>query len=126
MCEIKKDILCSDPSHFFGFCLCYFVAPIHDTARNTFAAYGLDILKPAVLLVLYQTDAETLSVKEIREQIGLDDENIGNNLIQGVLEYLKAAETVENDGWGLIGRWRITEKGRYVIERSAADAGVRD
>lgn len=54
---------------------------INDTARNTFAAYGLDILKHAVLLVLYQTNAETLSTKEVREQIGLDDENIGNNFI---------------------------------------------
>ena len=89
---------------------------MNHNAGNTFAVYGLEILKHAVLLLLYQTASETLSVKEIRERLGLHHKSLGTNLIRDVLEFLKEEETVEDEDWGLIGHWRITEKGVSVIE----------
>ena len=58
--------------------------------------------------------------------MGLHYERLGANLIRDILEFLKEEETVEDAGWGLIDRWRITEKGISVIEGAATDAGVRD
>lgn len=95
---------------------------------NAFASHGLEILKHSVLLVLYQAHLETpshfsesklLSQKEIREHLGLQHVGEANDLIRGVLEYLKVEKYVEHDFWAIRGQWRITKLGISVIEESS-------
>ena len=108
---------------------------INDTARNTFAAYGLDILKHAVLLVLYkETDpvdivaikkkrswpypsGRILKAGEIREELNiLKPQHISantNSLIHGLLDHLR------DDGYAyhyVSQGWTITDRGVSIIE----------
>ena len=96
---------------------------MNDNARNTFASYGLEILKHSVLLVLYQayletpshlSNSKTLSQKKIREHLGLQRVGVANDLILGILEYLKKEKTVEYAAGE--DYWSITKKGVSVIE----------
>ena len=41
---------------------------------------------------------------------------MGNDLIRGVLEHLKAQDYVEKY-WHTAGTWEITDRGRWAIER---------
>ena len=90
-----------------------------ENTRNTYAAYGLEILKRAVLEVLYQQqkDAEelhgqsSLRPTDIRERLDLPRRG---TLIHEILMHIKADGHVE---WlGSNGRWDITENGIKVIE----------
>ena len=96
---------------------------MNDNVRNTFAAYGLEILKRAVLLVLYEeTDPypskRILKAEKIREYLSIPKPckksvNV-NSLTRGVLDHLRhekhAHHYVDQEAWG------ITEKGVSVIE----------
>ena len=90
-----------------------------ENTRNTFASYGLEILKRTVLEVLYQQqkDAEELRVQsslrptDIRQRLDLPGRG---NLIRGILMHLAADGHAE---WlGSSGQWKITENGIKVIE----------
>lgn len=95
---------------------------MYQKTRNDFAAYGLEILKRSVLLVLYDAKQESAAPKrlkagEIRQRLNLPynqspSGNV-NALTQGVLDDLKRnglASHAVRDGW------RITEKGVSLIE----------
>ena len=94
---------------------------MNDNTRNTFASYGLEILKRSVLLVLYQQPLDdtgkhrrTLHQNNIRQQLGIPKQiYTPNNLVRGILDILEEDEYVEFFVGGL---WRITEKGVSVIE----------
>ena len=99
--------------------------------RNTVACYGLEILKYAVLLVLYQdycfnhdhsrlTRSEIGMRLEMRKPDGRDVDN--RELIGGVLLFLQEEELAEKNAHG---RWKITAEGVTVVECCASDAGVR-
>lgn len=82
------------------------------------AAYGLHLLKRAVLRTLYE-ECELgphyyLSTRQIRVNLGLQNPAINANLVRGILEYLNADRCVE-ETWIVQGTWRITRKGvRFV------------
>ena len=94
----------------------------HNT-RNEFASYGLEILKRAVLLVLYEeTDPypskRILKAEKVREYLSIPKPckksvNV-NSLTRWVLDHFRhekhAYHYVEQEAWG------ITEKGISVIE----------
>ena len=101
---------------------------MNENTRNAFASHGLEILKRAVLLVLYEgTDivyegspylqGNVLTAGAIRQRLGIlrprvISGNI-NALIQGVLDHLQHdghANHYPRQGWA------ITEKGVSVIE----------
>ena len=90
-----------------------------ENARNTYASYGLEILKRAVLEVLYEEhkDAEELRVQSplqptnIRERLNLPRRG---TLIREVLMHLAADGHAER--LGSRGQWKITENGIKVIE----------
>ena len=100
--------------------------------RNTVACYGLEILKYAVLLVLYQdyyiyrghqtglTRVDLGEVLEMRKPDGRDVDN--RELIGGVLVFLQEEGLAEKNRQG---RWKITQEGVTVVECCASDAGVR-
>ena len=85
---------------------------MNDNARNTFASYGLEILKRSVLLVLYEEhkygERRRLLRKEIGERLGIDNVR----LIEGILWelYEEFAECTGNQ------RWYVTPRGISVIE----------
>ena len=90
-----------------------------ENTRNTYASYGLEILKRAVLEVLYQQQKDTEELRaqsslrptDIRERLDLPRRG---TLIHEILMHLKADGHVE---WlGSNGRWDITENGIKVIE----------
>ena len=58
---------------------------MNDNARNTFASYGLEILKRSVLLVLYEEhkygERRRLLRREIGERLGINNVR----LIEGIL-----------------------------------------
>lgn len=90
-----------------------------ESTRNTYAFYGLEILKRAVLEVLYQQqkDAEELRVKSslqptgIREQLDLPRRG---TLIREILMHLAGDGHAER--LGSSGRWNITGNGIKAIE----------
>ncbi len=92
---------------------------MNGNTRNEFASYGLEILKRAVLEVLYQQqkNAEKLGVQSslqptgIREQLGLPRRG---TLIREILMHLAGDGHAEK--LGPSGRWNITENGIKVIE----------
>ena len=100
---------------------------MNDNTRNDFASYGLEILKRAVLLVLYEqyVSGTYLTIKEIGEQLDIRplerDTNRPrgkyahmNGLTHGILAHLLDDGQVE---WlGERGLWQITEAGISVIE----------
>ena len=93
--------------------------------RNDFAAYGLDILKRSVLLVLYEaaehpSSWSRVSMREIIKQLDLPQlkkttEFVGNptDLVRGILQHLRSdnlATHPVHDGW------EITTEGIEFIE----------
>ena len=104
---------------------------MNENTRNAFASYGLEILKRAVLLVLYEqyvsgpSHRRSLTIKEIGEQLDIRplerDTNrprgkhaYMNGLTQGILAHLLDDDQVE---WlGERGLWQIKEAGISVIE----------
>ena len=99
--------------------------------RNTVACYGLEILKYAVLLVLYQDycfnhDRSRLTRSEIGMRLAMrkpDGRGVDNReLIGGVLLFLQEEGLAEKNAHG---RWKITAEGITVVECCASDAGVR-
>lgn len=102
-----------------------------DKTQNKFAAYGLKILKRAVLLVLYdETEAlegGKLQLDEIRERLGIPRiayppvtaGNV-NALVYGILQHLQMGRLVDHLG-RLVDHsvkvgWRITTKGVEFID----------
>ena len=101
-----------------------------ENTRNTYASYGLEILKRAVLEVLYEEGTDVAPIKrshydvgrrltagEIREQLGLPSPQYTagstNALIHGILGYLKDdgyAEHYVHQGW------QITNEGVSFIK----------
>ena len=104
---------------------------MNENTRNEFASYGLEILKRAVLLVLYEqyvsgpSHKRFLTIKEIGEQLDIRplqrDTNRPrgkyvhmNGLTHGILAHLLDHKQVK---WlKEKGRWQITEAGVSVIE----------
>ena len=95
---------------------------INENTRNAFASDGLDILKRAVLLVLYEAQhkGELLQPNEIRHRLGIPrakTERRGHtNLILATLRYLKDEDKVDDQWVGGVTAWQITEKGVSKIE----------
>ena len=89
-----------------------------DKIRNEFAAYGLEILKRSVLLVLYEENlGEKLKPDKIRERLGippLPPYQGGAMLVTDILERLKLDELVD-DSTRREG-WEITAEGIEFIE----------
>ena len=90
-----------------------------ESTRNTHASYALEILKRAVLEVLYEEhkDAEELegqsSLRPTDIRVRLDLPGRGN-LIRGILMHLKVDGHAESPGSS--GQWNITENGIRGIE----------
>ena len=96
-----------------------------DKIRNEFAAYGLEILKRSVLLVLYEADqlptprGKKLRMDTIRKQLGIPritkEVKVGssNALLCGVLQHLHMDGLVAHTvGVG----WEITSEGIEFID----------
>ena len=98
---------------------------------NTVACYGLEILKYAVLLMLYEQhfigQRRPLTRSYIGERFrmkkpgGRDVDN--RELIGGILLYLQEEELVNKNA---AGRWQITALGISVIEECSAESQVPD
>lgn len=95
---------------------------MNQNTHKTFANYGLEILKHAVLSVLYEHAVSGtpafLRQDEIRERLGIPRTKpiAGkrlNRLTAGVLEHLKEEKSVK---YNKKGGWKITEKGVSIIE----------
>ena len=96
---------------------------MNDNVRNTFASYGLEILKHSVLLVLYQQPLDgggkhrrPLKQEKICRQLGKPwrtYDRKGQGLVCGILAHLEYDKYVEDFGGG---EWRIAEGGVSVIE----------
>ena len=104
---------------------------MNENTRNTFASYGLEILKRSVLLVLYDStdvyyddippspygDERLLKAWQIRQRLGIPKLQYvsanENSLIYGILNLLYD----EGLAYHYLSRgWAITEKGVSVIE----------
>ena len=93
----------------------------HENIHSAFASSGLEILKLAVLIVLYQEHAsgglQKLTRLQISERCCIEkpgDKAIDNvPLIEGILYHLREDEAVESNA---VSRWWITEKGISLIE----------
>ena len=92
---------------------------------NTFEVQGLEILKRSVLQVLYECHlwasqddifrSPDLSLKQIRSKLGLPHVGVNNDLVKGILNYLREDRYVkESPVYG--SKWHITEEGISVIE----------
>ena len=83
------------------------------------AAYGLHLLKRAVLDTLYEEcklgPKEYLSTREIRVNLYLQNPAVNANLVRGILEYLKAERYVKEARY-VQGTWQITRKGVKFVE----------
>ena len=95
---------------------------MNDHTRKTYAAFGVEILKIAVLDVLYEHAVSGspgfLRQDEIRERLGIPRTKpiAGkrvNRLTAGVLEHLKEAKCVK---YNKKGGWQITPDGVSLIE----------
>ncbi len=90
--------------------------------RNAFADMGLEMLKRAVLLVLYDETSPSegrIRQDEVRKRLGIKridysaDPARHNALIFGILMHLKDdGYAYHNSGYG----WQITEEGVALIE----------
>lgn len=73
-----------------------------DKIRNEFAAYGLEILKRSVLLVLYEEnlEGEHQLGHKIAERlgIGLPPHHDGGRLVRDILERLRIDDLVDSRG----------------------------
>ncbi|MYD79050.1 MAG: hypothetical protein F4X44_00340 [Gammaproteobacteria bacterium] len=96
-------------------------ADTHENIHSAFASWGLEILKLAVLIVLYQEQAsgglQKLTRLQISERCSIKkpgDRAIDNvPLIEGILFHLLEDGVVESNA---VSRWWITEKGISLIE----------
>lgn len=96
-------------------------ADTHKNIHSAFASAGLEILKLAVLIVLYEEQAsgrrQKLTRLQISERCSIKkpgDKAIDNvPLIEGLLYHLREDEVVESNA---VSRWWITEKGISLIE----------
>ena len=93
---------------------------MNDNTRNTFATFGLEILKRSVLWVLYEEhlgERRRLTRIEISQRLGIKKpggRDIDNRpLIEGILIHLAEEEVVNSNA---VNRWQITEKGVSLIE----------
>ena len=94
---------------------------MNENTRKTFASFGLERLKRAVLDVLYdqQTSGETrrLRRRQICQRFGISapKDRVSDNVprIQGILYHLREEGHVESNA---VNRWRITPEGVSVIE----------
>lgn len=95
-----------------------------DKIRNEFAAYGLEMLKRSVLLVLYEVKQQPrgprlLQMDNIRKRLGIRDLQLEvwvgstNDLVCGVLQHLKMDGLVDHY---IKQGWEITTKGVEFIE----------
>ena len=88
---------------------------MNENTRNAFASYGLEILKRAALLVLYDARDEGLIKQDaVRKRLGIPNiDSKHKALIYGILMHLKA------DGYAhhkVRRGWQITEQGVSIIE----------
>ena len=87
--------------------------------KHKSAAYGLHLLKCAVLRTLYEEcelgQSLYLSTREIRVNLRLQNPAVSANLVRGTLEYLNAEEYVEEASF-VQGTWHLTPKGVKFIE----------
>lgn len=100
--------------------------------RNTVACYGLEILKYAVLMVLYQdycfhryhqTGLTRVCIGDELQMRKPDGRGVDNReLIGGVLLFLQEEGLAEKNAHG---RWKITADGVTVVECCASDASMR-
>ena len=93
---------------------------MNENTRNTFASYGLEILKRSVLLVLYDAALRNEGLIEQHEISNrLDIPYVPNasgntySLIQGILDQLKLDGFAHHE---VDCGWQITEKGVSLIE----------
>ena len=92
-----------------------------DSTQRLLASMGLELLKRAVLLVLYKQPLDwggqhrrPLRQDAIRKRLDIPKRLYhSNRLMRGILEILEDDDYVEFMGEG---RWRITEEGVPVIE----------
>lgn len=93
--------------------------PMDRERQQKSAAYGVHLLKCAVLRTLYQEcklgSRDYLSTREIRENLGLQNPAVNANLVRGVLEYLRSEGYVKEARF-VQGTWEITMKGVKFIE----------
>lgn len=93
---------------------------MNNNARNLLAYHGLELLKDAVLIVLYETERPYLRYKDIYEALGLPrirkvgETNVSDDFIHGVLLRLWEAGLVKVVGNRA--EFKITEKGIKAIE----------
>ena len=92
---------------------------INEKMRNEFASHGLEILKLAVLHVLYEAYKKrngadgSLATWHIIHQLGMEDVTGSRTLVRGVLYHLREDDCVKEAGYQY---WIITEEGISVIE----------
>ena len=86
-----------------------------DETRNQFASYGLEMLKWAVLHVLYQAEAEGepgVKQDKIRQRLKIRHVPYHIPILDGILSHMEADKLVYRVHEG----WSIKEKGVEVIE----------
>ncbi|MDE0011257.1 MAG: hypothetical protein OXU36_08915 [Candidatus Poribacteria bacterium] len=93
---------------------------MNNHTQRLIAASGLEMLKEAVLLVLYEQYSDEsrqfAKLGEIRESLNLPRGRSGqNHLIRGVLEILEVRGYVEPN-YSSDAAWQITENGILLIE----------
>ena len=101
---------------------------MNDKIRNGLASQGLEILKQAVLLALYEASSTALNFDQIHEAIGIErfrpSDGYNDYLIHGVLLRLRdeglARHWQDEDAvYGKRrGEWEITEEGVNFIKGS--------
>ena len=99
---------------------------MNDRKVEYIADRGLDMLKMAVLLVLYERHllagdngphvSSDMPMRHIRQRIGLEPVGVSNDLVRGILNYLSEDGYVEESLRYALGRWQITKKGVKFIE----------
>lgn len=92
---------------------------MNDHTQRMMADSGLDLLKEAVLLVLYEqhrNERVYATLGFIKEHLGLPRGRSGqNHLVRGVLEILEVRGYAERN-YSFDGAWQITENGILYIE----------
>ena len=92
---------------------------MNDNTRNTFASYGLEMLKYTVLLVLFEqhdTGRQYATLGLIKERLDLPRGSSGqNHLARAILEILEVEGTAERY-YQFEAAWQITEEGIQAIE----------
>ena len=91
-----------------------------DKTRNDFATYGLEILKLAVLDVLYQqpldyTGEHRIAIRaaEIAKKLGM--QQLPSRFMRGIVDVLEKVDKCVDHGYS---GYRINKKGISVYERT--------